>query len=405
MTTKTASRYIVTGTDSLYYNTTWGNTPWAVYSKGRTATKCSTDSAIGRDDPLWRDKVVSGKDASNPFTRKGFKTNRPAAILATSTTPLGGNSGTVLSQGGGTYASTYAQVQEWNTPADAALRDLALLRLKRKLSSHMNQQNLLVPLVELRELRGLIRGMADLSMKLLYQLAGTAKTRGKSTKRTFDELWLTYSFGLAPMVGEFQEALKNVADSMYRADHSVVLTGSAKKDWFEPIPVEIGTCIYGAAAQLSTTVYRQLSYRYKAGCILKLLSSNDYSRSDLFSFRIEALPSVGWELLPYSWMFDYFTNVGAFLNDTFVMPPGSTTYIILNTRHQVSIDVVPTLKVSKGTLAHASLLRPGRAEWDYLNRSVITSLPRVGLHFKSVDQIGMNSINKLLNLASLLKYR
>lgn len=402
MTTRKVNRYIVTRTNTYYYNTSWRTGTYEKYSVGQSATKCSEDSSIGSDDPFWKDKVVKKQDATNPYTRKGYKTNRPVHLAGSSTTKSGPN--VITSMGEGVYAHNTAQVQEYVAVSDAALRDLALLRLKRKIGSHLNKQNLAVPIVELREMRGMIRGMAEYSTTFLHKLAGIKKTKGKSAKKAFDEAWLTYSFGLSPMVGDFKDALDNVQAALDRADHNVVLSGAAKKDWFQSHPQMVSTFLFGTPAIVDATVYHVLSYRYEGGFAFKLLSSNDYSTSKLFSFSIEALPTVGWELLPYSWMIDYFTNVGAFLDDTFVLPPGSSTYIILNTRHRVTCGITASTRPSPGTLV-STTTKPGRAEWERFERSKIASLPRIGLHVKSMDQIGTNAVNKLLNLAALLKYR
>jgi hypothetical protein len=126
-----------------------------------------------------------------------------------------------------------------------------------------------------------------------------------------------------------------------------------------------------------------------------------------FGFTMAEVPGTLWELMPFSWMFDYFSTVGAFLNDTFVVPPGTSKYCCLTKVYRATITERQELEYQRIVLPEEALLSVektvlGKLDFLHVNRSSVVDLPRVGVHFKSIDKIADNSLSKLLNLASLL---
>lgn len=63
---------------------------------------------------------------------------------------------------------------------------------------------------------------------------------------------------------------------------------------------------------------------------------------------------------------------------------------------------LPKKEDSPYHLGHTVYGKPPKIDWFYTSRTLLSQLPSRQLRFKSVDEIGKNAINKVLNLASIL---
>jgi len=362
-------------------------------------TKYGDNVQTGVENPNWRHQVARGQDATTAYTRSWYR-GRPATLTALTHT--------VENWPYGYTISSYDTVHEttgWNhinTIDDVALRDRALARLKSRLQDNIGNFDSVVPAVELRELRGLVRGSAELTTSFLQSLIDIRRTRGRSAAQWASQAWLTYGFGIRPLISDTQKAAEAVASFMERSDRSIRLRGSASKQWVTSANLT-GTGGHNCPFYLNASIRHTLSYRYTAGLRLDLKSGNNYGVTDHFGLELSALPSIGWELVPYSWVVDYFTTVGSYLGDTFVLPPGSTKYLTLSKLYKMEGVLRGTHRsvYVNSHVLHTSC-RPGFIEYTRLDRSKLSALPRASLRFRTVDEIGSNAVNRLLNLASVL---
>lgn len=283
---------------------------------------------------------------------------------------------------------------------DPALSGLALTRLKRKLKRHIGSFDSLVPLAEIRDLRTTVKGLAELTTSLVKELIDIKRTRGRSAGRYASKAWLTYGFGLRPMIADADAICKSIVKYLERTDHSVRLAGSASRDWFS----------YGTNGAITSNrlgaynnrwqMHHTLSYRYLALFYLPLRSSNSYGTSDHFGIGFPELIPAFWEATAFSWVVDYFTNVGEFLDDAFTSPPGDTIYVLKNTRLDIA-GVADSYHTPSKFLSSSG----GRMSFKFslfTREPLGTQLPRVGLRVRSVDEIGKYGVSKLLNLVSIL---
>jgi len=367
-------------------------------------------------DPDWRVKIAEGQDATQPYTRSSWVSSRGPRYNMTFSwkdTRPGGASAV------GGFRTTHSHLASSNlsVPGDSALQDLALQRIKRKLNTLVNRRNNAVPIVELREMRGLVRGIADESMTFCYNFArllagiksaGRTKRNAKHLFQQAQRLWLTYSFGIRPMINDLNGVFEQIQKSLDAPSGTERLTAGARKQWSDSA-TSTSTGTYSWTQRNVQARHHTLAYKYTAGFVLDVLSSENYGIAAQNQFTFRDLPSIGWELLPFSWMFDYFTNVSKVLDDTFVSPPGFTKYVVLNTLYTCEIDEWVDMKYTPLVSGEVAALSsetslPGKHVFRYFSRAKLGSLPRLGFHFKSVDQIGdtKNVVSKLLNLCSLL---
>lgn len=223
------------------------------------------------------------------------------------------------------------------------------------------------------------------------------------------ENWLAYSFGASPMISDIQSGLKAVNNYFDRPTSLHRIEGSARKQWFTH-KVQDTDFTLGWMLRTSSRVDNQLTYKFVAGIDFKLLTGNNYGLMEhlgLSDFWTN-LPSLGWELLPFSWIADYFSTVGEYLSDTFVLPPGSSKYMTETRLYRGSIEekqaVIPTTWPT-GWSNHSVQFHKcmdGYGELYSMSRVVLSQLPHRSLRIKTQDEIGRNAVKRLLNLASLV---
>jgi len=356
-----------------------------------------TNERVTTSDPNWRVKLAKRLEATNPYS---FKEWVSVVSYLSHCTTLRRDPGLEIhgeclqSYFGGGYGLV-------SDSDDTALRDLALARVKNRLQSHYGNVNAVVPVVELRDLRHTITGTAKLATDLLHTLTAIRKTKGASARKYAADAWLNFSFGVNPLISDTAKIASSIQDYLDRKDHSTRITGVASKNWFSSLKETGQTSAFGAGLSTHSVGYHTLSYKYIAGFDILVEAANNYSIVDHLGLRPEQLLSVAWELTPYSWVVDYFATVGPFLDDTFVVPPGSTKFVLLDRLYTLDVDIRTSIVPSSGTIVTSQSKKPGYLKYVHFDRSRLTSLPRIGLHFRSFDSVGSYAVNKLLNLASV----
>lgn len=354
-------------------------------------------------NPNYKVYIAKGLDATTPYTQEVLNGRAMVVSGSASWAPR-----TVSLSMPWVTASASGVIQPFEDLSthimsgdDSALRDIALARLKRKLSNKTKAMNVVVPIVELRELRGLIRGAAELSTGLLNALISIKRTRGRSAYKYASKAWLTYSFGMKPMVRDTKSLVEAVGEYLTAQDQSIRLSASASKQWTSGVSRKNQGGLYGASLDYGATLVHELSYKYIAGFNLALRSGNNYGLDDQFGLGLDSLPSTMWELMPYSWLIDYFTTVGPFLEDTFASNNTSTNYVVLDRRYTMKGQLLGGLKPFASQNVQ-SFCTPGEIDYFSLRRSSLgTSLPTSQLRFRTVDDKGIASLNKMLNLLAL----
>jgi len=364
-------------------------------------------SVSGSKDTDWRIKISKQQNATLDYTMSKWCYLVPYLISARSSywSKVGQDTFSGILFRTGVSATNLI-----SPSGDSALMDQALARFKRKLSGSIGNAELMIPAVELKELRRSIRSTAGFASELITSLARARKTRGRSLLRFYQEQWLNFSFGVSPMISDTMKALESVNNYLSRPQNLKRIHASSRKEWLSASRLEQGEYLPGFNLDLNSRLEHSLSYTYSAAVDFGLVCGNNYSLGEHLGFSEipRRLPALGWELFPFSWVLDYFTTMGAYLSDTFELPPGSTVYLCRSRLYKVRCETVPSFSVYKvaDRTSHAlmlSKLEPG--EWEYVQfvRVGLDQLPHRALRIKSVDEVGRSAVNKLLNLTALLK--
>ncbi|DAD52807.1 TPA_asm: maturation protein [ssRNA phage SRR7976356_1] len=137
--------------------------------------------------------------------------------------------------------------------------------------------------------------------------------------RDLNSAYLQWTYGVAPLIGDIAnigEAVKRLVEG---EDKDVPVIMTVKREWIAESTFFIGGVSPSSAPiGISRQVTAQDSYRIKGAVRKEILSANspESYRFDLGISLSEFVPTA-WELLPYSFLVDYFTNVGDVLGALF----------------------------------------------------------------------------------------
>lgn len=378
--------------------TTGAKTRWEANGRG-------TERTIRNSNPDWRQRIAKRQDVSSAYKREGWtkpvETDWARVRANNQWVPYPSNT------------TVYETTWRYGMPAidmirDPVIDDLANSRIKRKLAKRVGDMALMAPVAELTELRSTIGGLAKMTTDLVKSLIDIKRTKGKSAAKYAGDSWLTFGFGVTPTVGVVKDLCQSIQSFVDRTDRTERLTGSAKKEWRSTTTAKDGGSISSVTLNGKWELNHSYSVRYTAGFDLLLKSANDYGALDHFHLNeVGGLVPVFWELMAYSWVVDYFTTVGAFLDDVFTSDPSKCIYCVKSELY--TADVVGTVT------ARANRVYSYQNYWEdyfddahfsgkYFNfvRTPLVKLPTRALRFKTVDEVGKNAVNKVLNLASVL---
>lgn len=358
-----------------------------------------TAATTGTSNPDYKVKIARGQDASSAYRR--FGGSATPAWTWIQTTVHGVDTGVPYTIIGEDYQRYIPPTPTSFPSTDGALSDLALEKVKRSIRRQAGSINIITPIAELHEFRSMIKSSATLTTGLLQTLVDIKRTKGKSAVKYATQAWLNFNFGIAPLLSDTRAAAAAVNDFMTRQSHSFRAHGTAGKVWTSNSSVDSVGSTSHASLSGRTQMVHNLEYTYTAGIELNIQAGNNYDAFSQFHLELGAIIPTFWELVPYSWVVDYFTTAGSFLDDVFLTQPGQTKYITLSRKYTCIGEFTLRHVVASNATA---IQESGAGSWDYFDfeRTLLSSLPHPALRFKTADEIGMHSINKLLNLSSIL---
>lgn len=139
----------------------------------------------------------------------------------------------------------------------------------------------------------------------------TRRARSKRKKRQIiSDTWLEYSFGWQPLVGDIRSAADAMARlSTHRPPYKVVSAGhndqAVRSDEYTTID------LYNTRLTRKTTITESYSVRMKASISVGITPT---FTTDVLGLSLRDLVPTIWELIPYSFLVDYFVNTGSLID-------------------------------------------------------------------------------------------
>jgi hypothetical protein len=176
----------------------------------------------------------------------------------------------------------------------------------------------------LRMLRNPLVGIRSLAKDFLGTLSKRKRANPKKWLNDIGSAWLEQSFGWNPLLNDVQDAVKAYR-RLVKPVKTYQVSAGAKK-WYD-VTKQNGSIYWpGFVAQydggnyfhtVSSQVIERHTVRYK-GAVIKRTKAPQWQNDDLFGFEPQNFIPAAWELLPWSFLADYFTNIGDILTSSIV---------------------------------------------------------------------------------------
>lgn len=377
-----------------------------VYQPGSSSSNSvtiATDSKIRNTDSNYKVKMAKGLDASLPYFKKESSFKIPTRYMGAWYYRNGKNWDFYETTSRNSFGISAPDI-----PIKTSVDDIALARLKRKLATDLDQFKALVPLAEVNETRRLIRTTADAASDLIKSLV-EIRRKPRGVLNAASKAWLQFSFAISPTLSDTEALLSSISSYMLSDNNKAVYRGGNKDVWVDRVLVNSDDPTLINGGWHCDYIQRRHAYsvQYTAGVKYNIRSANNYGITEHFGLDFGELPSVAWELVPYSWVVDYFTTMGDYLEDAFSSDPGNTIYCTKSQRYECELEgAVYFKRVSDWTSTWRSPrgiwnTEPIRGKTFSFRRSVLSAIPHRALRVKTVDEIAKNSVNRVLNLASV----
>lgn len=304
----------------------WIGSPNSV-SKSITAT--ATRTRTGERLPHHKQIIASGGNATTPLSAR-YETVEcsPANTNVLSywdNVPYqfwtGGNTGDLAICNGQTTRNPRAPTL--TTDFVENLARAAFYKKLRELSIQMSGPTFLGELREtLRMLRRPAAALHDSANGYLGLLRKRKRSDPRNWMKAAGGLWLEASFGWKPLINDVRDAIKAYERTLSRAEKKVISVGKIKE-------YDISRSLDGGIEGNQTAMnywqgilysadihlYETHFVRFK-GAIKARAEATQWDNYALFGFTPAEFIPTAWELLPWSFLADYFTNIGDILSST-----------------------------------------------------------------------------------------
>jgi hypothetical protein len=299
---------------------TWDVDETVIFNVPRTRT--------GDRMPKWRTKVENGQNATTPMT---------ATFCSADYTRLHGCY--IQFKDPGNPGALYRRENENDTfllnsqtqplfftssVSGAFVDNLARAAFYKKLKLLSTQFQGYTFAGELRETLRMLRrplvGIRGLSKDFLDTLRKRKRADPKKWLSHVGEAWLEQSFGWNPLINDVKDAVK-AYQRLVKPVQTLKISASAKKSydvtkshdskhWPGVVAAYDSGCTFHTLA--SYIIETQIC-RYR-GALVAQVNAPSWQNKDLFGFEPQNFIPTAWELLPWSFLADYFTNIGDILD-------------------------------------------------------------------------------------------
>jgi hypothetical protein len=301
----------------------------------------ATDTKSGQRVENWKKLISDGNAATSPYSRTAYRvTATPSSVSCkgyfTAASSVRRDITTVGVINGNQSISSLSV----SSPESKALS-----KLYDSIRDKQSGMNGLLILGEIRETIKMLRRPGESLLNLFNNYLGTAKGlrkkwqegKGGRNRKQFErsaaDLWLEYSFGWKPLISDCQDLARTVAriatDNALRTDRArgwdVSFNAQSEPPTFGD---DLGMSEPGFRFLNLRKRYSEISLRYVAG-----INASTYGPVDTFrgvaretGFTLDNFVPTVWNLIPYSFLFDYFVNIGDCIDAVFTDTSGVKWY-------------------------------------------------------------------------------
>lgn len=363
------------------------------------------DSRTGVSNPNWKEQVRNGVTATTPMSGVKY-TYEVSDGSMSATRPLhpGTQDGLLGHWSVDGFAPGLAAVNfSFGFSTEVSANNQALARLIQDVQSQETKSQGLVFLGELRETIQLIKSPLKALREGVDSYYPMLRRRSKGVKRSklsdvVSGTWLEWQFAMKPLAHDVEDniaALRHIISQ--EVNHSIV-SGKGQDEGGDT--VNLGqTNANSFIISLLHIRKDTVTVRYK-GAWKPAIEPTSVSPVTAFGLGTDQWIPAAWELLPWSFLIDYFTNVGDILSTTFVNTSG-VSWLNKTVRRERKVHVTASLDKKATNIAMGDYASIGGAPgWAKLNQTTVTRSPGV-ITTPSLQLKVPGSNVKWLNIAAL----
>jgi hypothetical protein len=176
---------------------------------------------------------------------------------------------------------------------------------------------------EMREALSMLRRPAASLSEGIGKYLGSVNKRSRSARnkpkpsvkeisKIAAESWLEYSFGWVPFVNDIQDAFKAL-DNLQKQPVSYKIAAGAQSESNTTDTTDYPTVFGYMASIRNVRKWHKTHIRYKGAVLIQpQVAAADYAKN--WGVHTSQFVATAWELLPWSFLADYFANIGDILN-------------------------------------------------------------------------------------------
>lgn len=387
------------------------------------AHKYSSPSYIrtGSDDPFYVSKIRSGVDATNSLFTKSQSVyyKRGSTTIQCVAKSLPKRYGKRITAYGTSGWNPAPHSEEPGSLFQSSVSNAALIGIIKKIRKHETSDFAGPTFVgELRETLAMIRSplkalrlktglFTDLHMRILRdKIARGTRFKAEPWYRVLSDTYLEWTFGAAPLISDISGICDLFLDQYGRAFGTRGLKRLSYRfsdDYFSQIsnPFSISWPGTGLSVKFVEASHARSSAQYVVWIDQGLVAfPTDQVEwlSNAAKFDLSEIIPTAWELMPWSFLIDYWTNIGDVMGCTFnfnrnVSFAKLTTFNTVTKFHpyQKAVSGIPSEEVVVDFTPH-----------DYTSQYTVVrrnSVPRLG--FPQLD-VSLPSLGQSFNMAALV---
>lgn len=374
------------------------------------------------DDPQYKSKIAKRQNASHYYKRDFLDISQNPICLHNYT--INPKTGPVRRYGMysfnlfdfvGYSSSPIAPTWDYRSKLASSL-NVCIAKSKSKLERYSNEINFLVDIGEYKETIAMIKRVRSFIFDWIAAIWDLRKLEPRKFILMVSESWLAFNFGLRPLIDDLSVAIENLTRAVAYPDTRVINSVSPEYQENGTFPRNATWFIQsgdGVSFVLNGGYNITAKVTHKARVIFPTdVKKWTYIQTlglDLHSMLNNSASTV-WELIPFTWVIDYFFSIGEAIEDDNYSAPGVcvSSDIIYDVNVDFWWDVTHTPRPAdtrgfEHNFGPKTWGKPRASGVRIIKeRQPTVLLPARTVQFKLGAQINSNADSKLMNLVAVL---
>ena len=392
------------------YKDGFGGSPDGTKSKVWTYTRTRTGVSV--DD--WRGKILRGENATSTFTGTAINLVNSTPLIASARYRINPFGAYFDQQCAGHVIGKYTNPNPAWTPFTSRALAQASSKFLKEVREAESAFSGLIFLGELRETLRMLRrpaeGLQELLKSYLDRLSSRKGRKGRRLRtdeltKAASQLWLEYAFGWKPLLHDIEDARK-AYDALFRKERIIHVSGGGK-DFIRRAGNNYTDDVLEPAASGWQIVWNdyidQTEIVRFRGVVRALAVTTAQDRVKLFGFTPGDFLPTAWELLPWSFLIDYFANIGDML-EAVVTDTSKVIWVSKVTIQQMDIVRSGKVRHPGEIVGFGNVLSYGSSVGNVVIRKrTVSRTPTAGFIMPELVFRLPHTDSKLLNIAALLE--